>query len=137
MSQSQHGHFSVSAYKLMVANVRFRAKKRNVLKGSFSEVHRPLIFAIAKRRLPARTFRSVDFCERRLCRITCRSRPVNRNSVTSHNLPFPSAVNLLRLSFNARRGFLRHCIPLEFSRIVPSLSRFCCHLSPRYGILPP
>ena len=56
---------------------------------------------------------------------------------SSYNLPFPSAVNLLRLPFNARRDSLRHCIPLEFFRIVPSLSRFYCHLSPRYGILPP
>ena len=81
--------------------------------------------------------RSGYFCGCRKSRRSCRCRPVNRNSVTSHNLLFPGAVNLLRLLFNARRDSLRHCIPLEFFRIVPSLSRFCCHLSPRYGILLP
>jgi hypothetical protein len=68
---------------------------------------------------------------------SCRSSPVNRDSVTSRNMPFPSAVSLLRLPFNARRDSLRHGIPFKIFRAVPSLSRFCCHLSPRYGILPP
>ena len=26
---------------------------------------------------------------------------------------------------------------LEIFRVVPSLSRLCCHRSPRYGMLPP
>ena len=33
--------------------------------------------------------------------------------------------------------YQRHCIPLEIFRVIASLSFFCCHRSPRYGILQP
>lgn len=71
-----------------------------------------------------------------VCRRTGHSRPVNRNSVTSHRLSFPGAVILLRLTFNARRDSLRHCIPPGFSLVVPCVFHCCFHFSPRYGILP-
>ena len=31
----------------------------------------------------------------------------------------------------------RHRVALEVLRVIPPLARFCCHCSPRYGILPP
>ena len=37
----------------------------------------------------------------------------------------------------SRFCYQRHCIPFEIFRVVPSLSRFCCYFSPRYGILQP
>jgi hypothetical protein len=82
------------------------------------------------------TCRSLASCEGRECRRSCHSRPVNRNSVTSHRLSLPGAVILLRLPVNARRDSLRHCIPPGFSLVVPCVFHCSFHFSPRYGILP-
>ena len=76
------------------------------------------------------------FTDRRCTPACCRSRTVNRNLVTSHILSLLSALKLLLFPFNERRDSLHHGIPFKIFRVVPSLSRFCCHFSPRYGILP-